>query len=128
MLNEKKVKLMTKIAIYEKNEKEDLKIASQNFKVDYVTLHMLYTAITTTIGYVLLVLLYALGNLEELLVNSSVTAMPELISGAVSNYVVCLVVFLTIAFFFYSKKYDKAFKKVKREYTDLKNLTKLIEK
>lgn len=128
MLNEKKIKLMTKIAIYEKKERKDLEIASKSFKVDYVTLQMLYTAVATTIGYFCLVVLYVLGRLEELLLNSGNINYQDLIASAIRNYVLCLIVFLVIALFFYSRKYDKAFEKVKKDFTNLKNLTKLIEK
>lgn len=128
MLNEKKVKLMTRIAIYEKKESKDLEIASKSFKVDYVTLQMLYTAITATLGYIVLTVLYVLGHLEELLVDMAATDFPAFITDVLKNYIICLVMFLVIAFFFYSHKYDRSFVKVKRNYSDLKNLIKLIEK
>ena len=94
MLDEKKVKLMTKIAIYEKNEGKDMKIASKSFKVDYVTLNMLYTGITTTIGYVLMVVLYVFSNLENLLVNVSETDFPKLLENIATYYVVIMILFL----------------------------------
>lgn len=125
MLNERKIKLMTKIAIYEKNEAKDIQIASKNFKVDYVTLNMLYTAITTTVGYILVVVLYVLSHLEKLFVDISGTDFAALFNTAVTDYVVCLIVFLIIALFYYSYRYDQAFKKIKREYIDLKNLSKM---
>ncbi len=128
MLDEKKVKLMTKIAIYEKNEGKDMKIASKSFKVDYVTLNMLYTGITTTIGYVLLVVLYVLSNLENLLVNVSETDFPKLIENVATYYVVVLILFLAAALVFYSNKYDKSFAKVRKNYQNLKNLSKMIGK
>lgn len=128
MLNEKKVKLMTKIAIYEKNEGRELAIASKSFKVDYVTLQMLYTAVSVTIGYVCLVVLYVLGHLEELLIDAASVDFPQLIEHVIQYYVMVLILFLVIALVFYSRKYDKSFHKVKRNYTDLKNLAKLIEK
>lgn len=128
MLNEKKVKLMTKIAIREKNEGRELKIASGCFKVDYVTLQMVYTAISVTIGYILIVVLYALAHLEELLLNAEKLNYYALIETAVTNYVLCLFAFLLIAFFYYAHKYDKAFVKVKHNYSDLKSLSKMMEK
>lgn len=128
MLNEKKVKLMTKIAVYEKNNDKELNIASRSFKVDYVTLNMLYTAITTTIGYILLVMLYVLSNLESLFINVTETNFPDLINSVVKYYVICLVVFLVIALLFYSIKYDKSFNMVKRDFADWKSLSKINEK
>ena len=128
MLSERKIKLMTKIAIYEKKEKKDLDIASKNFKVDYVTLNMLYTAITTTIGYILIVVLWVLGHLEKLFVDVSGTDSQVLINSAVKDYVICLVIFLVISLFYYSHRYDEAFTKVRREYIDLKNLGKMTDR
>lgn len=128
MLNEKKVKLMTKIAIREKNEGHELKIASNCFKVDYITLQMVYTAVTSTIGYLLIIVLYVLGHLEELFLNVETFDYYALIEKVVTNYVLCLFAFLFIAFFYYAHKYDKAFVKVKHNYSDLKNLSKMMEK
>lgn len=128
MLNEKKVKLMTKIAIREKNEGRELKIASGCFKVDYVTLQMVYTAVTATIGYLLVLILYVLGHLEELFLNAEKVDYYGLLETVVTNYVLCLFAFLFIAFFYYTRRYDKAFVKVKHNYSDLKNLSKMMEK
>ncbi len=128
MLDEKKVKLMTKIAIYEKNEGKDMKIASKSFKVDYVTLNMLYTGITTTIGYVLMVVLYVLSNLENLLVNVSETDFPKLLENIATYYVVILILFLAASLVFYSNKYDRSFEKVRKNYQSLKSLSKMIGK
>lgn len=128
MLNEKKVKLMTKIAIREKNEGSEIRIATDCFKADYVTLQMVYTAVTVTIGYVLLLILYVLGHLEELFLNVETMEYYALIETVVTDYVVCLFVFLLIAFFYYAHKYDRAFAKVKDDYADLKSLSKMMEK
>lgn len=128
MLNEKKVKLMTKIAINEKYEGKDIEIASKFFKVDYVTIQMLYTAVATTIAYVLMVLLYALGHLEELLVNTDTEELSILLSSVKNYYILCLGIFLVIALVYYSLKYDDSFTKVKKRFIDLKNLGKMIGK
>lgn len=128
MLNEKKIKLMTKIAIYEKNNGKELNIASRSFKVDYVTLNMLYTAVTTTIGYILMVLLYILSNLESLFINVSETNFPILIGAIVKYYVICMIAFLIIALFYYSFRYDKSFKMVKSDFADWKSLAKINER
>lgn len=128
MLNEKKVKLMTKIAIREKNEGSDIKIAANCFKADYVTLQMVYTAVTATIGYFIIIVLYVLGHLEELFLNAETLDYYSMIETAVTNYIACLFVFLLISFFYYTHKYDKAFAKVKSDYADLKSLSKLMEK
>lgn len=128
MLNEKKVKLMTKIAIREKNEGNDIKIAANCFKTDYVTLQMVYTAVTATIGFFIVLVLYVLGHLEELFLNAETLNYYSMIETVVTNYIACLFVFLLISFFYYTNKYDKAFAKVKSDYADLKSLSRMMEK
>lgn len=128
MLNEKKVKLMTKIAIREKNDGKEIKIAANCFKADYVTLQMVYTAVTATIGFLVILVLYVLGHLEELFLNAETIEYYSLIETVATDYVACLFVFLLISFFYYTHKYDKAFAKVKSNYADLKSLSKMMEK
>lgn len=128
MISEKKVKLMTKVAIEEKNNHRNIDSAANSFKADYITINMVYVAITTTIGYVLAVALYALGNLEHLLVDISGTDFPKLIAQVSKYYFICLAVFLVIALIFYSIKYDKYLDKARHELGDLKTLTKLADK
>lgn len=128
MLNEKKIKLMTKIAIREKNDGKEIRIATDCFKTDYVTLQMVYTAVTTTIGFLILLALYVLGHLEELFMNSGTIEYYALVESVATKYVVCLFVFLLISFFYYTHKYDRAFAKVKSDYADLKSLSKMMGK
>ena len=53
MLNEDKIRIMSRCAMYEKAEgKEDLKI-NRYFQGDYVRLNVLKTLIGATIGFVL---------------------------------------------------------------------------
>ena len=128
MLNEKKIKIMTDIAIFEKNNGKEVDIAAGSFKVDYITLHMVYTVVTTTIGYILLVLIYVLGNLEQFLVEAAVTDLFSYVSGVLKYYVYVMVFFLIVSFIFYNHKYNKSFEKVKYEFASLKNLQKISNK
>ena len=67
MLNEEKIRLMTKLAIYEQNEgKEDLPL-SKYYRTDYLTLKMINSAIAMTVGYIILLCTIILINAEEIL-------------------------------------------------------------
>lgn len=128
MVNEKKLKLMIKVSLEEKKNHREIDRAANSFKADYVTLNMLYTAIATTIGYILMVALYVLGNLEHLLVDIGGTDFPKLLGSVSKNYFICLAVFLVIALIFYSVKYDKYITKAKYELGDLRNISKMSNK
>ena len=69
MVNEEKVKLMNKMALYEeKYGKEDFKIASY-YKKDYVSYQTIFTVIWVTIGYVVLFGVFAAAFVETFLSN-----------------------------------------------------------
>ena len=69
MINNEKVKLMTKLAIYEKNNEEDIKL-SKYYKVDYVKHNILKTLITVTIAYVCILALIVFYNMEYFLAEA----------------------------------------------------------
>ena len=69
MLDERKVKLMTKLALYEETHgKEDFKISSY-YRKDYASLHVIYAFLSVSVGYVCLVGVLLLASVE--LINRS---------------------------------------------------------
>ena len=65
MLNENRVKLMTRMAAYEeKKGKEDIPISSY-YRKDYVGLNVLITILWTTIGYGLFLGLVLIGGMDN---------------------------------------------------------------
>ena len=71
MLNNRKVRLMTRLAMYEQEEgKEDIRL-SKYFQTDYVRLQMLRTIVSVTLGY-LLVLVILLVYHSEYLIRDAV--------------------------------------------------------
>ena len=62
MLDERKVKLMTKLAMYEETQgKEDFKI-SEYYRKDYAGMHTICSVIWVTIGYVCAVAMIMLAG------------------------------------------------------------------
>ncbi|NMB43432.1 MAG: hypothetical protein GX995_04790 [Clostridiales bacterium] len=110
MLNQEKVRVMTKLAIYrEKDGKEDL-IINKYFKFDYLRLQMIKAFVSSTIGCLLLVGLTALYHMEYLILN-----LTQLDFEAIGKYV--LLIYLMVSLFYIviaiataSIKYDKASK------------------
>lgn len=71
MLDERKVKLMTKLALYEETYgKEDFKISSY-YRKDYASLHVIYAFLSVSVGYVCLVALLLLAGVEDIMSNVS---------------------------------------------------------
>ena len=116
MLNERKIRLMTQLAIYEKKDgKEDLKLAKY-YKGDYARLQAWKTAVAITIGYILLLAVAAIYKLEYLI---DYEALGKKIIGI---YVVVLAVYFISALLAYSLKYAASRKRLARYFRMLRKL------
>lgn len=128
MLNEERVKLMVKLASYEDKEgKEDLKISSY-YKKDYASTNRWCSFLWTTVGYVILVLLLGIANMEYLLEHFTMKMV--IVAGvlAVAGYIVMVIVYSMIAGSFFKKKHIKARQRIKQYSHNLLVLNKLYEK
>lgn len=123
MLNEEKIRLMTRTAIYEKHEgKEDLQI-NQYCGSDYVRFNMLKTLIGITISVFLCSCIYLMCSSEDIFQLIFKIDIQQLLRLLLTAYFLSLVVYIIISLLFYQYKYSKAKKRLKM-YN--KNLT-LIE-
>ncbi len=128
MLDKNRIRLMTKMAQYEKNlAPEDLKISSY-YKKDYASLNTLITVIWVTIGYVMAAGLVVLCNVDALLKDLTMTKLFLIIAVAVGAYIVLLVVYCVCASSFYKSRHNKAKQRVKMYYRDLSRLGKMYMK
>ena len=128
MIDEKKVKLMTRMAFYEEREgKEDLKIGAY-YQKDYVGMHVLGSFIWTSIGYVCLVALIAISCFDTLMDSMSIGMMITLLGIVVVGYFVVIISYCVITHTLYKKKYQSARMRIKKYNHDLSRLLKLYEK
>ena len=124
MLDEKRVKLMTKLALYEETQgKDDFKV-SEYYRKDYVGMHMICTFLWVTIGYVCLAGLLALAGMDAIISKMSVGFLITLMIVAF----VLLILFLSLTSRIYNKKHQHARNRVKMYNHDLIKLLKMYEK
>ena len=117
MLSEDRIKVMTRLAVYEKEHGKENEIASRFYKNDYVSYNMIWTGVMTTIAYGLGLLLYFLLNFEGYMKNMHTMNLVEQGKIVIVLYLCVLTVMLIVSWFFYRKKYVKASKGLK-EYCD----------
>ena len=128
MIDEKKVKLMTRMASYENNEgKEDLKISGY-YRNDYVSLHVLLSIIWVTIGYGCLVLLLGVSLFDTLFASVSMGMIITLGTFVVIGYLAVVILYAVITHVIYSKKHQRARMRVKKYNHDLTRLLKIYER
>ncbi|MCR5431333.1 MAG: hypothetical protein K6E95_02125 [Lachnospiraceae bacterium] len=122
MIDNERVRIMTRMSIYEKHEgKEDLKY-NKYFKSDYARLQVLKTLVWTTIAYVIVVALVLLYKLEYVIDNALVLDYPDIGKQILAYYIVVLAVYLVGSLVGYSLKYQFSRKRLKKYYRLLKSL------
>lgn len=113
---------MTKMAIYEKNEGRTMIKNAKYFKGDFIAFGILKTVIATTIAYIIMVVMYALCNLENLVAEINALDYTLIGKKLVLYYVIILLIFSITAFFVYSRIYERSRKGLKRYFSRLNKL------
>lgn len=108
MVREKNVKLMSKIAIYEKRAGKTEIPMNTFYKGDYVRLHSLKAAVSATIVFVLVVALIGVYKLEYILANVLKADYKKLITGILIIYVIWVFLYWLMARILYAVRYEKA--------------------
>ena len=114
MLDKRKIRLMIKMASYEKQGAEE-----------YVSMNVWATAIWFTIGYAIVAALIAFCTLEQILEKLTILKLLLLMGTAVGGYLILLILYCTGARMFYKRKHNLAKQHVKKYYRDLSRLEKI---
>ena len=127
MVNEKKVKQITSLAIYESGEgKKALKV-SQFYRGDYVSMHMLKTWILSTVAFVLMFFLYFAYSADEIMKKIVSDGFVKVAVTVLVQYAIFCAIFVVIAYFVYNIRYSKSKKSVHEYYSGLKELNNLYK-
>ena len=111
MLNEEKIKIMNRLAMYEQGEVKKYLPVSSYYRSDYIGLAM----IKNFFGE------YLIDNIHKMnLVSIGIEA--------VVGYVIVLVLFSVLTYIQYTIKYRKAKKSVKNYYEELTQLNKIYSR
>lgn len=108
MINKRKVRLMARTAMYEKHEGVNDIPKARFYKSDYVGLQMWKTAIAVTIAYVMILFMIAAYNFEYIIYHLTAMNYTVVFVIGVTLYIAMMAIFLLIAYFVYSLRYDEA--------------------
>lgn len=122
MLSEEKIKLMTKLAIYEKHTGKKTMKLTKYFQMDYVSWNMLKTGIAVTIGYLLIIAVYIAYHFEEFVEEIYTMDYMALGREIAARYVMLLVIYMVVTFIIYSVRYSQGMKSLKRYQKNLKKV------
>ena len=125
MLNEEKIKIMNRLAMYEQGEGKKYLPVSRYYRSDYIGLALIKNFFLVTIGYALIVAAVAVYFGEYLLENIHKMDLVTLGVYLIIGYVVVLVAYSILTYIQYSVKYYQAKKSVREYYSRLTELNKI---
>lgn len=126
MVNNSKIKLMTKLAVYEKKHTFDFKLGKY-FRSDYIKLNLLKTVLSVTAGYILCLLLVGFYNIE-FLIKYAVKLDYKLYGIRILGiYIVLLIVFILSNMVRSNQTFIMSRKRLNRYYKRLKLLSKMYD-
>lgn len=122
MLNQEKIRWMTRASIYEKREgSTDLK-RNEYFFGDYVRVHLLKNLVSVTIAYVLMIGLYAVYKMEDIFVMAANMQLMVLLKEMVLIYLILVVIYTGVGIILYAWQYQNSLKRVKKYYRMLRHI------
>ena len=125
MVDKRKVRLMSRAAIYEKRYgEEDIRITGY-YQKDYASLNTWITLIWITAGFLLVAGLLFLAGGEELLEGITFVKLLLLAAIALAAYLALMIIYGIGAGSFYRKKHIQAKQRMKNYIRDLSRLQRM---
>ncbi len=128
MLHPDRVRLMTRMTIFEESEegKKALRM-SKFYKNDYVRWELMKTILSVTMGYLLILVLSGMYYSEYLIANAVTLDYRGIGMRILGIYLVILIVYVSAALIWYSYRYSRERKNLMRYYKSLKRLLGLYQ-
>lgn len=128
MINEGRLKPMVKMAMFDKNEGQTCKPMMQYAKTDYISLQLLRGFLAGTVAFLLLLGMWVMYDTEKLFAMLKGAYIKDFFIAVLLLYGIFMVIYLTITYMVYRRRYMKGRKKVKNYYKNLKEINKVYER
>lgn len=125
MLNEERIRSMTKLARFEQGKGQEALRISGMYRSDYIGMALIRNFFAVTIGYVLILGLIAVYHLEFLMDKLHHLNLGILIAEILLGYIIVLVVYTAITYIVCSVRYEWAKKQIQGYDHELAGLEKL---
>ena len=128
MLNEERVILMTRMAVYENGEGRKNGAIGSYFRGDYIGLQVLKSVISATISFVLVCAVLVLYNFDGIMDSLYGIDLFVAVKKVIIAYGVVVAVYALISYLIYSFMYKKARKKQKAYASSLRRLSEMYQR
>lgn len=125
MINEEKVKLMTKMAAYEDKEGKKFLTIGSFFRGDYIGFQVIKSLIAATLAYAILFGMYIFYDFEVFMQDIYKMDLLEFGKKVLLYYFIFVVFYGLLSYVIYSIRYSKAKKSLKKYFFRLKQLSSM---
>lgn len=128
MLNESRIKLMTKMAIYEEHDgKKNMAIGSY-FRGDYIGKEVIKSVVYGTIAYMIIIGVYVCYDFEILAQDIYKMDLIQFGVSLLKSYLKLVVSYAIITYIYYAMKYQAARRSLRSYYNNLRRLNSMYRK
>ena len=128
MVNEERIKLMTRMAAYEKEEHKKNKTIVSFFKSDYISMQLLKSTVYTTIAFGIIFGLYVVYDFEIFMKDIYQMDIFGFAKSVIIIYLIFIGIILVITYVVSLYQYNRALQSTKLYYKNLKDLSRIYEK
>ncbi|MDE7322970.1 MAG: hypothetical protein K2N73_09665 [Lachnospiraceae bacterium] len=128
MLNEERIKLMTKMACYEADEGRKNVAIGSYFRGDYIGLQVIKSIISGTIAFVIIFAMYIMYDFEIFMADIYKMDLFGFAKTVIIDYLIFTVAYALVSYGVYTYRYAKARRSLKIYYNNLKKLSYLYDK
>ena len=127
MLNEERIRLMTKMAAYEENEGRHNMAIGNYFRSDYISLQMIKSILSATLTFAIVLGIFTFYHFETVMKEIYQVDLLETGRKLLLAYVTFTGIYTVISYLVYSHRYNRARKSLKKYYSHLQELSELYE-
>lgn len=127
MLNQERIKLMTRMAAYEENEGKKYMSIGSYFRSDYMGLQVIKSVISSTLAYLIIMGLYVYYHFESLMQDIYKMDLMKVGKNLLLYYVIFTAANGLITYTVYSFRYSRAKRSLKKYYRHLKQLAAIYD-
>ena len=125
MVKEDRIKLMTRMAAYEKEEHKKNKTIVSFFRSDYISMQMLKSVVATTIAFAIMFGLYVLYDFEVFMKEIYQMDVFEFAKSVIIVYMIFMGIILVITYVISLYQYNRALQSTKLYYMNLKKMSRI---
>ena len=125
MLNEERIRLMTRMASYEQNEGKRNTNIGNYFRGDYILIQVIKPVISATIAFGIVFALYVFYNFESFMADIYKMDLMEFAGRVFKYYGYTVVIYGVLSYIGFSYRYAKTKNSLKTYYKNLKKLNSL---